>query len=256
MTLNHHTTTLLAVALTALLASGAALADNPSGSVSGNANASTQLVSRYSTLAGSDSNARALIDGLRNGTQITLGATSGDTTFTPATSALGYGEVNTSLALARAELSAAGITKPTADQLEVALNGGTVTLADGSTTDLQGVLDLRASGEGWGQVARDLGLNLGAVVSASHTVNGQAGLHGSADAQANASADASTHGDATHGLTGTARAQANIDAHDAAGAHPDVSNLPGAMPSRPELPQRPSIPQRPDIPDHPSGPGH
>lgn len=239
-------TTLLAVALTALLASGAALAGNTPGSASDNGNASAQLVTRYTTLAGSESNAQALIDGLRNGTQITLGGT----TFTPATSSLGYGEINTSLALAQAELGAAGISSPTADQLEAALNGGTVTLSDGNTMDLQGVLDLRASGEGWGQIAQDLGLNLGAVISASHTGNSQAGVHGSADAQANAGADAGTHGDSSNGLTGTVQAQAAIDAHDTMGAHPDVSNLPGSAPTPPQLPQRP------DIPDHPTGPGH
>lgn len=242
---------MLVVAMSALLVSGVAMAGNTSASGNGNADASTQLVTRYTTLAGSDTNALALVDGLRNGTQVSLG----DTTFTPATSSLGYGEINTSLALAQAELAAVGITAPTADQLEAALNGGTVTLSDGSTADMQGVLDLRASGEGWGQIAKDLGLNLGAIVSASHTANSQAGMHGSADAQAHASADVNSNGNSSHGLTGTAQAQSEIDVHDTVGAHPDVSNLPASMPSRPELPQRPSIPQRPDIP-HPTGPGH
>jgi hypothetical protein len=38
------------------------------------------------------------------------------------------------------------------------------------------VLDLHASGEGWGQIAQDLGLNLDAVVSSSHTDQAQAGM--------------------------------------------------------------------------------
>jgi len=221
-------TTLLVATLAALLASAAALADNTSGTGSDNGNAGTQLVTRYTTLAGSDSNAQALIDGLRNGTQITLGST----TFTPATSSLGYGEINTSLALAQAELAAAGITSPTADQLEAALNGGTVTLSNGNTVNLQGVLDLRASGEGWGQIAKDLGLNLGAVVSASHTDHAQAGMdHGQPGETAAANAD-------------HANSMASVD-------HPTIPD----HPSPPDHPTPPTIPDHPDIPSHAGRPG-
>ena len=97
----------------------------------------TDLATTYSTFAGSDANATALVDGLRTGKSITLtstsGTTSGSTTFTPATSQLGYGNVNIALALAKAELTKLGITDPTPAQLEAALNGGSVTTSTGTT---------------------------------------------------------------------------------------------------------------------------
>lgn len=241
------------VALCALLASGLAMAGTSSETnTDATGQASAQLVTRYTALAGSESNAKALIQGLQSGSQITLSSASGDTTFTPATGAMGYGEVNISLALAQAELAAAGITSPTASQLEAALNGGTVTLSDGSTLDMQGILGLRASGAGWGQVAKTLGLNLGAIVSSSHTAMSQAGMHGSADAKAHANAQANLGAGTGQeaGLRGTAQAQANIDAHGSMGARPDVSGLPVQRPTRP------TMPQRPDIPSHAGRPGN
>lgn len=149
----------------------------------------TQLATTYSTFAGSDANATALVDGLRSGTSITLtssSSTSGtagtsSTTFTPATSKLGYGNVNIALALAQAELTKLGITDPTPVQLQAALNGGTVTTSTGTNT-LSGVLQLRSEGMGWGAIAKSLGFNLGAVVSASKTDRSAAGTERQASA--------------------------------------------------------------------------
>lgn len=195
---------------------------------------SSNLASTYATFAGSQTNSQALVDGLRNGTSITLDttvppssaggtSTTTTTTFQPATGKLGYGEVNTTLALAEDELAKMGITDPTAAEIEAALNGGSVTLADGSTQTLQGILALRAQGEGWGQIAKTLGFNLGAVVSASKTDHSQAG--------------------ADHSQHGNDMAAANRP------THPD-------RPQRPMVPQRPDVPHRPDIPDHAGRPGH
>ena len=170
----------------------------------------TQLVSTYGTFAGSEANATALINGLRNGTSITLtsgssttgttttgtttagtttaGATTTGTTtagtttaatgtvkttFTPATSKLGYGNINIALSLAQAELTKLGIANPTPAQLQAALNGGTVTTSKGTTT-LPGVLQLRSEGMGWGGIAKSLGFKLGSVVSASKTEKSEA----------------------------------------------------------------------------------
>lgn len=150
----------------------------------------SQLVSTYGTFAGSEANAAALINGIRNGTSITL--TSGNsttgtttagpttaatgavkTTFTPATSKLGYGNVNIALSLAQAELNKLGIINPTPAQLQAALNGGTVTTSKG-TTALPGVLQLRSEGMGWGGIAKSLGFKLGSVLSASKTEKSEA----------------------------------------------------------------------------------
>src|SRR5690348_9152307 len=131
----------------------------------------TRLANRYASFAGSESNAEALVNALRDGTSATLdttttttvtnpdGSTSTSTTTTPtaiqpATGKMGWGNVNVALALAQDELKQMGITQPTTDQINAVLNGGTVTLADGTTQTMQGVLALRAEGEGWGQIDR------------------------------------------------------------------------------------------------------
>ena len=141
----------------------------------------TTLASNYSTFAGSDANATALVNGLRTGTSITLTsgsgaagtATTGSATFTPATSKLGYGNVDKALALAKTELTQMGITNPTPAQLQAALNGGTITTSTGTKT-LPGILQMRADGKGWGAIAKSLGFKLGEVVSASKTDKGSA----------------------------------------------------------------------------------
>jgi len=200
---------------------------------------STRLVNRYSTFAGSDANSTALVDGLRNGTSITLETTStvknadGTTstvttpsTFQPATGKLGYGNVNIALALAEADLNKLGITDPTSAEIAAALNGGSVTLADGSTEDLQGVLALRAQGEGWGQISHTLGTGkLGGVVSAANHSHSQAEV-------------------------------ARASGPDHHGQPMDISRPSHPVhPDHPVRPERPSRPSRPDVPSHAGRPG-
>ena len=129
-----------------------------------------KLATQYQGLAGSTANADALVAGLRDGKPVTLtsGSTTPSTTFTPATTKLGYGEVNIALSLAQASLVKLGITNPTASQLAAALNGGTVVTATGNVT-LAGVLAQRQAGKGWGQIAKTTGVKLGAVMKASKT---------------------------------------------------------------------------------------
>jgi len=235
---HHPILTALAAGLLAACAATAFAAD---GGTPATNTAANKLASTYTRFAGSDANADALVEGLRNGTSITLdttttitngdGSTSTTTTpatFQPATGKLGYGNVNIVLALAQNQLATMGITDPTADEIEAALNGGTVTLANGSTQTLQGVLALRAQGEGWGQIAHTLGFKLGDVVSASKTDHAQAG--------------------AEHARRGGEIASTSRPEHPVRPVHPD-------RPQRPDVPQRPNIPQRPDIPSHAGRPG-
>lgn len=134
---------------------------------------STRLVASYTSLAGSATNASALVRGMQTGSSVTLssgtasGSPEASTTFTPATSKLGLGEVNVALSLAKAELTKAGISNPTPAQLQAALNGGSITAADGSTLAMSGVLAQRSAGMGWGQIANTMGVKMGALVSAS-----------------------------------------------------------------------------------------
>lgn len=150
-----------------------------------------KIASNFATLAGSDKNALALVIALRNGTDATLTytttpSTSGTTpptttpttttvTYDPPTGKMGWGNVKIALALAQASLASAGITKPTAAQLQAALNGGDVTVknADGTTTTttLKGVLQMRAAGMGWGQIAQATGTKLGPVLSGLRTTH-------------------------------------------------------------------------------------
>jgi len=146
----------------------------------------TKIASNFTTLAGSDANALKLVNALRTGTDATLttttttpgtgGAapttTTTESTITPATGKMGWGNVKIALALAQAQLTKLGITNPTADQLNAALNGGTVSVTTGTgatavttETTLDGVLAMRAEGMGWGQIAQAGGTKLGPVVS-------------------------------------------------------------------------------------------
>ena len=139
-----------------------------------------KIASNFNNFAGSEKNSLALVNALRNGTDAKLtyttapakpGGTPTTTTVTydPPTGKMGWGNVKISLALAQDSLARAGITNPTAEQLQAALNGGSVTVKnpDGTTTTtkLSGVLQMRADGMGWGEIAKANGTKVGPVVS-------------------------------------------------------------------------------------------
>lgn len=141
-----------------------------------------KLASEFSAFAGSQDNAQSLVTGLRQGGEVTLvtptssGQAVTSTTFTAPTRPMGYGNVRISLALAQEQLIRAGITQPTGDQLRAALVGGTVTSGSGptaTTTELQGVLQMRAQGMGWGRIANAMGTKLGHVMSGLKQTNQQ-----------------------------------------------------------------------------------
>lgn len=142
-------------------------ADTDDGSTIAGAAASRpteELVEKFSAFAGSTQNAQALVDGLRNGTPITLTDSGGSSTMvTLSTKPMGFGNVNIALSLARQELAQQGITQPTSAQIQTALTGGTITTSTG-TTSLPGILTLRSQGMGWGAIANSLGFKLGEVV--------------------------------------------------------------------------------------------
>ena len=132
-----------------------------------------RIASDFQSFAGSRDNSTALVNGLRSGSEVTL-TQKGEpsATFTPATKPMGYGNVSTSLALAKYQLAQQGITNPTPEQLKIALNGGTITY-QGKTVEYQGILQMRADGMGWGQIAQQLGTKLGPVVSGMKAQNAQ-----------------------------------------------------------------------------------
>jgi hypothetical protein len=99
-----------------------------------------ELVKAYRDFAGSEANARALIIGLRE--------------------KMSYDDVGNALALARASLEEHGIAGPTPGELQAALLGGSVTRPDGVAATLPGVLEMRAGGMRWGEIAQTLGYKL------------------------------------------------------------------------------------------------
>ena len=133
------------------------------------------IISEFSELAGSEANARSLVAGLRQGSEITLtlpangGQPGAATRFTPPTRPLDYGDVRISLALARGQLAQLGIDRPTPAQIKAVLAGGGVaTRVSGQATTpylLPGVLQLRAGGIGWAKIADTMGVMLGPAMN-------------------------------------------------------------------------------------------
>ncbi len=122
-----------------------------------------RLADKYDRFAGSDRNARELVEGLRNDKRIDLSKNGKTTSFTPATGKMGWGNVEHALSLAKSSLADYGIHNPSPEQIKAALNGGSITTKSGRHVVLPGVLKLRASGMGWGQIAHKLDTKLGDV---------------------------------------------------------------------------------------------
>jgi hypothetical protein len=113
------------------------------------AESADRLIQKFTALAGSEDNAKSLVTGLRDGTAVKLSSGGTSTSFTSPTGKMGFGNVNIALSLAEASLKQQGITNPTSAQLQGAL---------------MGVLQQRADGKGWGQIASSMGFKLGEVV--------------------------------------------------------------------------------------------
>lgn len=128
-----------------------------------------RIASRFESLAGSPESAASLVAGLRSGTVITLGTndSTSDISFTPATPLMGYAHIKRALSLAQRKLAAQGIAEPTPEQVRIALNGGMLPgVGGGDATrsvevEVDGVLQLRSQGMGWGRIAHQLHVSPG-----------------------------------------------------------------------------------------------
>jgi hypothetical protein len=144
----------------------------------GQSNVIGKTADAYTPFAGSRSNAENLAIGLRTGSEITLSSSgvptphSGSTTFTPPTKPMGYGNVNKSLALSSQQLAAAGVAQPTPEQIKTSLMGGTIRNDAGQRVTMQGVLQMRADGMGWGQIAHQIGVKPGQGYRPAYTASG------------------------------------------------------------------------------------
>ena len=196
-----------------------------------------QLAAHYAEVAGSTEAAAALVQQLQAGAA--------------GTGAMAYGEIDTALAM-----SAALVESGAASSFDAAVDT---------------VVGLRAEGMGWGRVAQDLGINVGAAVSAAHRADiasqvvGSAAVGTSVASQARAGAE--TTADAVVGAaTGIANgvradvergaaadARVNADVRVDAGVRATTPDRPvradggatigigvGGAPTRPVLPERPA----------------
>ncbi len=135
---------------------------------SGSSTPATNISNEYSSFL-KNVNSQQVVNDLRNGqwTTTTVDPNTGTTTTTTQplpTGKMGYGNVKISLALAQYSLSQQGITQPTSQQLYTALAGGEMVPGD-STTMTTGILQMRAQGMGWGQIAQQYNVKLGQLMS-------------------------------------------------------------------------------------------
>ncbi len=135
--------------------------------------AESRIIASFTDFAGSDANAHSLVSGLRQGGEVTLTAPgSGGTAatsiqFVLPTRPMDYGNVRTSLTLAREQLAQLGIRQPTPSQIKAVLAGGAVTSRSTARTTpmlLPGVLQMRAHGMDWNRIADSMGAKLGDAV--------------------------------------------------------------------------------------------
>lgn len=185
----------------------------------------SRIASRFEILAGSPENAASLVNGLRSGGEITLAAPDAATgvVFTPTTRPMGYGTITRALSLAQRQLAAQGIAEPTPAQLNAALNGGPLTTVDGSgatrTVEMEGVLQLRSQGMGWGRIARQLAVSPGsrptpAAAPATTATQAAIDLRGGSHRQgAVVAGDGAIMHGRTPGFSGAAQTRTEIRSH-------------------------------------------
>ncbi len=136
-------------ALAASLAASIAFASAAMAATAAHTDAS-RLAARYSDWAGSQSNAEALVTGLRSGSPVTLVTNGADRSvslagFSPS-GPMSYGAVGNALSEAQRSLSRVGISHPNAEQIQAALIGGDVLGSNGKLVAMRGSVAARSSG--------------------------------------------------------------------------------------------------------------
>lgn len=158
-----------------LLIVAAAPAPNFAQTTSASSTPATNISNDYSDFL-QKVDSKQVVNDLRNGqwtTTTTDPTTKTTTTTTEAlpTGKMGYGNVKISLALARYSLSKQDppILQPTSEQLHTALVGGQMVAGD-TTTQTNGILQMRADGMGWGQIAQKYDVKLGQLMSGKQPI--------------------------------------------------------------------------------------
>lgn len=120
-----------------------------------------RLAARFQHLAGTEENAMALVLALRSGATVQLAPAAARGNAVPEmvslelpTPPMTWSDVRITLLNTQDQLVRAGIMKPSVDQLHAALLGGEIKAYDGSPVVMRGVLQLRAEGLSWLDIAR------------------------------------------------------------------------------------------------------
>lgn len=217
-----------------------------------------RLATRYAELAGSTDAAAEVVAGLRAGGDFSFLVDEAEFLVANPTQGMGYGEIDITLAMAQA-----------------LVDGGSYPDLATALGDPDGVLQMRADGMGWGEIAQQFDLNLGQLVSAGAGAAGRgaaaanagidgieataagaaAGLAIAADASGGRSEGAARgEGSAGAGTAAEARLQAGAGGAVAADARVNArvdAGLRGGTSGRPEAVGRPVLPERPALLDRP-----
>lgn len=261
---------LLSAALAAALFSAAPVFAQDSGTETETTETETasvpkdRLVDRYADAAGSEEAAAGLVTSLRDGDDLTVATTTtttttnadGTTTTTTATSdvvienpngPMGWGEVDKALGIAEKLVEDGKF-----ENLEDALAGSAdITNPDGTVVEgSAGILQLRADGMGWGQIAKEYDFKLGSVVG-----NGKASRD----------TDTETDGEVTTTTTSTDTAGKVRGGSDRSAKGDRAAKAERAAkvervakvdrPDRPDRVERPAKPERPERPQKPERSG-
>jgi hypothetical protein len=137
-------------ALAASLAASLAIAASATAATTAAQSDASRLASQYSEWAGGQSNADALVAGLRSGQPVTLVTNAADRSvsiagFTP-TSPMSYGAVGNALSNAQRTLTRLGIKRPNAEQIQAALIGGEVMTSNAGVVAVRGSVGARGTG--------------------------------------------------------------------------------------------------------------
>ena len=144
-------------------------------------NVESKLSAEFSDFLGSEERAADVVEGLRTGEEFRLsdyeadqsevtssasstaqqdaGMPGSDFSIDPPTDSMGYGNVRLTMKLAEAHLQKLGIDQPTNEQLSAVLVGGEI---DGM--QLEGILNERAAGAGWGEIAKRYDFRVGELM--------------------------------------------------------------------------------------------
>jgi hypothetical protein len=121
-----------------------------------------KIAAGFTSFAGSEDNAVALVEALHEGVPVNLSYASDDPqrlpgvlTIEPPTGPMDWNDVRMALMLARDALIGIGISRPPAEQLHAVLLGGHVIAPSGRAVAFRGVLQMRAEGLDWVKIASE-----------------------------------------------------------------------------------------------------